>query len=344
MNELRKDPLLNRWVAVLGDSKPVDYYLSLINTCKPTNDGQKVQSCKLCLGRENETPPEIFAYREDGSHTSNSPNWITRVIPQLDYVFRIEGDLGRKGFGMYDKMNSIGANEIIIESPIHNRPPEDIGLKQMSYVLKTYKNRLIELERDPRLRYTFVFKDTATHQDYDGHPHSKVLSPPVIPKGIKDELDGAKNYFYYKERCIFCDIIQEELGFSKRIIMETADFVAFIPYAPKNPFEIWIIPKRHDCAYQSITDNEIDDLSLVLTTILKKIRKALNEPSYYYVIHNAPNRMPRKDYWHTIGEDFHWHIEIIPTMDKMSCFEAQNDFYILYTSPEDAAKIIKEVR
>lgn len=343
MNELRKDPLLNRWVAVLNDSKHLDFYVSK-EPCQAQNNNEIVETCVLCRGREKETPHEIFAYRENEDKTANAANWDTRVIPQLDYVFQIEGDLGRKGFGMYDKMNSIGANEIIIESPYHSQTPEDIGPKQMSLVLKTYKNRLIELERDPRLRYTFIFKDSGKYRDYQGHPHSNVLSPPVIPKGIKDELDGAKNYYYYKERCIFCDIILEELNFSKRLIMESGDFVSFIPYAPKNPFEIWIIPKRHDCAYQNITDSEIDDLSMIFTTILKKIRKALQGSSFYYVFHNAPNRMPRKDYWHTIGDDFHWHIEIIPNVQKMSCFEAQTEFYVLYTSPEDAAKIIKEVR
>ncbi|MCX8070749.1 MAG: galactose-1-phosphate uridylyltransferase [Thermodesulfovibrionales bacterium] len=342
MNELRKDPLLNRWVALFKDSKPVSFYIGKNDyKCNPTH---KEGSCPLCLGREDETPKAIVTFYDEGQ-PQNERMWKTRVIPWTNFVFQVEGELGRKGIGMYDRMNGIGANEIIIETPNHNEQPEDQGPKQMTYVLKTYKNRLIDLEQDPRLRYTFIYKE----QSYSlteslNHAHSKVIAPPIIPKAIKDELDGARQFYYYKERCIFCDIIHEELNIGKRILMETRDFVAFIPYAPRCAFECWIVPKRHECAYQNITDSEIDDLSLVLTTILKKLKKLLDNPPYYYVIHSAPNRIPRKDYWHTIGEDFHWHIEIIPKVRHITGFEIETDFYVLHTSPEDAAKFYEEVR
>lgn len=343
MNELRKDPILNRWVAVMKESKPLEFYHSLI-PCKADEKQSKVTSCPLCAGRESETPQEIFALRDNGS-TPNTPGWKTRVIPWIGYVFQIEGELGRKAVGMYDRMNCVGANEIVIETPNHNEHPEEAGLKQMADVIKTYKARLIDLEKDHRLRYSFVYKDYDYHSsEFIGHAHSKIICPPIIPKGIKDELEGARQFYYYKERCIFCDIITEELNSGKRVLMETRDFVAFIPYAPKVPFESWILPKRHDCAFENITDQEIEDLSLILSTVIKKIKTAFPNTSYYYVFHSAPNRMPRKDYWHTIGEDYHWHIEIVPKVKIMAGFEVESDFYILHTSPEDAAKILKEVR
>jgi UDPglucose--hexose-1-phosphate uridylyltransferase len=341
MNELRKDPLLNRWVAVMKDSKTLDFYLSetwsKIETVKDTE-----KDCMLCLSMASETPKEIFSIRDE---TSTAPlRWHTKVIPWPNYVFQIEGDLGRKAVGMYDSMNSLGANEIIIEHPLHNIQPEEAGIKQMGYVLKTYKYRYMDLERDFRLRYTIIYKDCNNSSGIGGHAHSKVISPPVIPKGIKDELDGARQFYYYKERCIFCDMLTEELALGKRVIMETRDFTAFIPYAPRMPFECWILPKRHDCAYQSITDSEIDDLALILSSVIKKFKKAFKGIPCGYVIHNAPNRMPRKDYWHTIGEDFHWHIEVMPRLKAETGFEVSSDFYVLHTSPEDAAKFIQEVR
>lgn len=341
MNELRKDPLLNRWVAVMKDSKPLDYYLSTVSN---KGKAKRENSCALCAGREKETPQAIFTLG-NGETPLGQIGWKTRVIPWLNYVFQIEGDLGRRAVGMYDRMNSVGANEIIIESPKHNEYPEDMGLQQMRYVLKTYRHRLVDLEKDHRLRYTFICKDTSVaSQGTEAHAHSKVLCPPVIPKGIKDELDGAKEFFYYKERCIFCDMLSEELNVGRRIVMESKDFVAFVPYAPKTPFECWIVPKRHECVYQNISDYEIEDLAMTLGTVLRKIRKAFVNAPYYYVIHSAPNRIPRKDYWHTIGEDYHWHIEIVPKIKEPTGFEIESDFYVLHTSPEDAAKIIQEVR
>ncbi|MCL4493176.1 MAG: galactose-1-phosphate uridylyltransferase [Nitrospirae bacterium] len=336
MHELRKDPLLGKWIAVLSDSKGPDFYLEK-NAEHPAHGPDDEGSCILCAGREHEAGREIFAIRG-----GNPPDWYTRVIPQTSPLFQIEGELGRRGVGMYDRMNSIGANEIIIESPQHTICAEDSGIAQMSRVITTYKYRLSELEKDPRLRYTHLCKDCgrAAGEGYR-HPHSQIIATPVIPKGIKDELDGAKAYFYYKERCIFCDIADEEMRTGKRIIMDTANFIAFTPFAPRFPFEYWILPKKHNCAFQDIRNEEVEDLGFILMSTLKKMKYVLHDPPYSYVLHTAPNRVPRKDHWHTLGDDFHWHIEVMPQLLKKSGFELSSEFYIMATSPEDAADYLK---
>ena len=335
MHELRKDPLLNRWVAVLKDSKPVEYYLKKLNGHDTKEAG--TGKCLLCPGNEQEASPEIFAFRND-AYLPNSA-WVTRVIPRINPVFQIEGELGRKGVGMYDKMNSIGANEIIIESPLHNSPPEEIGLSQMINVVKTYKNRISELEKDPRLRYTYLYKECGSDEDsFFNHPVSQIVATPVIPRGIKEELDGAKAYYYYKERCVFCDMLNDELRSGERIIMETTNFVAFTSFAPRSSFEYRILPKRHCCAFQDISDEEIADLALILMATVKKLKSLFMLPSYTYMLHTAPNRIPRRDHWHTLGDDFHWHIEVAPKLAIKNGFELGSEFYIITTSPEDAAR------
>lgn len=332
-NELRKDPLLGRWIAVMTPPKsPEEYLVSL-----PAEEHET--SCRLCRGREKETTGEIMAIsKADGG-------WWTRVIPNFNPLFQVEGDLGRKGEGMYDRMNCIGANELIIESPEHSVRPEDIGLEQMSRVISTYKSRLEDLEKDHRLRYTLIYKNSGKEAgDAFSHPSSYLTSTPVIPKRVKEELDGAKQYFSYKERCIFCDIVREELRIGNRVIVETRNYIAFCPYASKFPFETWIIPKNHNCAFQSIRQEEIEDLALILSTALKKLRALfLDRLSFNYFIHSAPNRVPRKDQWHTLGEDYHWHIEIMPRLTRTSGFEWGSGFYILPTSPEHASKYLREV-
>jgi UDPglucose--hexose-1-phosphate uridylyltransferase len=331
MHELRKDPLLSKWIVVLSNSMPPDYYLEMAAPLKKDNKNK----CLLC--DEKNHCKEIFSIKDD------SGKWLTKVIPNFNPIFQIEGDLGRKGVGMYDKMNSIGANEIIIESPDHNRSPEDIGITQFINVILTYKNRISELEKDPRLRYTLIYKDTGKTAEFNYHPYSQVISTPVIPKGIKEELDGARLYFQYKERCIFCDILNEELRMEKRIIFESRNFVAFVPFAPQSPFDFWIIPKRHNCAFQDISRDEIEDLSLMFVTLIKKIKILFKDIPFSYIIHSAPNRIPRKAHWHTLGEDYHWHIEVMPCALTKSSFEWNSEFCILTTSPEDAAKYLKEV-
>lgn len=336
MHELRKDPLLGRWVAVLSDSKaPGEYRV-------PSEDIEEL-NCILCSGREKETPPEITAIRREGTQP-NTPGWWARVIPSFKPILQIEGDLGRRGVGMYDRMNSIGANEILIETPEHNKRPEDMGFEQMVRILTIYKNRIADLERDSRMRYIFIYKDSGKGAGaVYSHPHSQIVATPVIPKHVKEELDGTKQYYSYKERCIFCDMMREELRSGDRIIFETRNFVAFCPYAPTFPFEFWIMPKRHSCTFQDISRDEIDDLGLMLSSVIKNMRLILKEPPYNYVIHTAPNRIPRRNHWHTLGEDFHWHIEIIPRLARTSGLELGSGFYVLTTSPEDAAKYLREV-
>lgn len=336
INELRKDPLLGRWIAVLNQSRsPSEYAFS--------RDEEDEGRCILCSGREAETPREIMVSSKTNPGGA-SGGWWTRVIPSFDPVFQIEGDLGRRGEGMYDKMNGIGANEIIIESPEHSVRPEDMGLEQMARVITTYRDRMADLERDIRLRYTLIFKNSGRESGaHFSHPVSQLASTPVIPKRVKEELDGAKQYFAYKERCIFCDIVREELRVGSRVISETRNFVSFCPYASKFPFESWIVPKRHNCAFQDIRNEEIEDLALILSTVLKKLHTAFGGVPFNYFLHSAPNRMPRKDHWHTLGEDFHWHLEIMPRLLRTSGFEWSSGFYILPTSPEDASKYLREV-
>ncbi|MDP1758660.1 MAG: HIT domain-containing protein, partial [Thermodesulfovibrionales bacterium] len=149
-------------------------------------------------------------------------------------------------------------------------------------------------------------------------------------------------YYSYKERCIFCDIIREELRYGQRVIFETKKFIAFCPYAQISSFEFRIIPKRHSCAFQEIDSEEMEDLALMLSAMMKKLGTILKNPPYNYIIHTAPNMIPRRDHWHTLGEDYHWHIEVMPRLTRVSGFEWGSGFYVITTSPEDAAKYLRE--
>ncbi len=186
MHELRKDILTGRWVEVPSESKaPPDY--ELLSPHK-----QEASGCVLCRGHEKETTSEITAIR-------TSAGWQVRAIPSFRPTFQIEGDLGRRGVGIYDRMNSIGANEILIESPDHNVKPEDMGLEQMIRVVTLYRDRVADLEKDSRLRYILIYKDSGREAgEIFSHPVSFLMATPVIPKMVKDELDSAKQYFPIK--------------------------------------------------------------------------------------------------------------------------------------------------
>ncbi len=330
MNELRREPLLGRWVTVLKESVGPDGY----SWRGDTHQGV----CALCPG-ERVDIPTLF---QSGENETGIP--LVKVIQRETGIFSIEGDLGRRGVGMYDRMNSVGASEIVIESPHHDRPAEDMGTEQMERVLEAYVTRMRELEKDSRIRYILIHKNSGLPSgDTCGHPHSLITATPVIPKRIKEELDGAKHYFEYKERCIFCDIMREEERLGKRVVLKSEHFVVFVPFAPRFPFEFWILPLRHHCSFPEITDEERRDLAVTLGLMLRRLRKLLNNPPYNYIIHTAPIRIPRRNQWHTLGEDFHWHMEVMPRIKRLSGFELGSGMYTLSTSPEDAAKYLQEV-
>lgn len=327
MNELRKDILLGRWVVVLKDSKgPEHYKIPSLQESGP---------CILC--NESHFQKVILTIGEP-------EKWKVKVVPSPAPVLRVEGDLGRRGVGIYDAMNSVGATEIIIESPIHDKAPEELGHEQVKAVLEAYRLRIEDLQKDARLRYVFIYKNHGSLANaLYAHPHSSLMATPIIPKRLKEELDGAKQYYAYKERCIFCDIMHEELSKVVRIVFESPGFVAFCPFAPRFPFEVWIMPKRHNCAYHESSPQELDELATALREILRRLKALFGDLPYNYVLHTAPNRIPRRNHWHTLGEDFHWHIELMPRLQRTGGFEWGSGFYILQTSPEDAAKFLREV-
>ena len=161
-------------------------------------------------------------------------------------------------------------------------------------------------------------------------------------KRVKEELEGAKFYFDYHERCIFCDMIRQELEQKERLVLDEDGFVALVPFAPRFPFEVWILPKRHLPDFYQTSHEDLFPLAKIMKNVLSKIKKILNDPPYNYVIHTAPFRRPYPGYWSTIEEDYHWHIEITPHLTQVAGFEWGTGFYICPTLPEEVAKFLRE--
>ncbi|MFH1613147.1 MAG: galactose-1-phosphate uridylyltransferase [bacterium] len=340
MEELRKDPILGRWViiATSRSRRPASFVFK-----KDEEDLNKI--CPFCEGNENLTPPEIYAIRNQNT-APNTPNWQVRVIPNKYPALGIDGALVKKGVGLYDTMTGFGAHEVIIETPHHNKEMKDLSIDEIKTFISVLQYRIEDLYKDKRFRYALIFKNKGKEAGASlSHPHHQLIATPITPKRVREELEGAELYFRAKERCIFCDIIQEELNSGQRIVYENKDYVVFCPFASSFPFEIWILPKVHDIDfYASSVKNSIHSLAEVMKIVFMKIFLTLDDAQYNYVIHAAPNRFPRRDYWHTIGDDFHWHIEIIPRLTKIAGFEWGTGFYINPTSPEDAAKALRETK
>jgi UDPglucose--hexose-1-phosphate uridylyltransferase len=173
------------------------------------------------------------------------------VVPNKFPALRIEGELDREGEGIYDKMNGIGAHEVVIETPRHEETLSTLPLKNVENILLVYRDRIIDLRRDQRLRYVLVFKNHGVAAGASlEHSHSQIIALPIVPKRVSEEIEGAKIYFNYKDRCVFCDIIRQELQQKHRIIIENKFFVSIAPFASRFPFETWILPKTHYSSFE----------------------------------------------------------------------------------------------
>ncbi|MEO0091530.1 MAG: galactose-1-phosphate uridylyltransferase [candidate division WOR-3 bacterium] len=330
MPELRKDPVVGRWIIIASEraARPSDY--------QPNREPIKENSiCPFCPGHEDKTPPEIFAIRQIGTNP-NTPGWKVRVIPNKFPALIIQNPLKRQGEGIYDRMAGVGAHEVIIETPEHSLSLDKFDEKSIADFIFAYKARVVDLANDKRFRYIMIFKNHGASAGASlSHPHSQLIAMPIIPKHVKEEIDGARQYYDFKERCIFCDIIKQELEDNKRLVRETNDFISFEPFAARFPFETWIISKRHFTSFFDITDNEVYNLSVILKDLVTRVNKVLSSPDYNFFIHTAPLDSP-------CLEHYHFHIEFIPKLTKIAGFEVGSGFYINTTPPEDAARYLKE--
>ena len=329
MPDLRKDPIMGRWVIIAAEraKRPQDFQPELLV--------RSTSSCPFCEGHEQHTPPEILAYREPHSRP-NGPGWRVRVVPNKFPALQVEGVLEKRGEGIYDLMTGVGAHEVIIESPQHDVSMSQLSVDNIREVLWVYRDRLVDLRRDQRLVHGLIFKNVGALAGASlEHSHSQLIVTPVVPITVQDEINGGREFYNYRGRCIYCDMIQQEAATGSRIVLETTNFVVFCPFASRFPFETWIVPRQHSSHFENIPRQGVEEFGVVLKTVLSKLEIALDNPPYNYVIHTAP--FDSKELPH-----YHWHMEIMPRLTRVAGFEWGSGFYINPVYPEQAASFMRE--
>lgn len=336
MPEFRKDPLVGRWVVFAPERKQRPQEYGKLDLPVPATDA-------FAEGNESLTPPEVFAVRPQGS-PANGPGWRVRVVPNRYPALRIEGSLDPEAVGFYDRMNGIGAHEVIIETPDSKKSLEELPIEGVADVLTAFKVRISDLMKDARFRYLLVFKNVGPMAGASlGHAHSQLIAMPVTPQAVKEKLDAAKNYYDLKERNIFQDILQNELRTGERVVYQNHGFVVFCPFASRFPFELSVLPRRQSPDFHTIDEHELVLLADALKTALQRLNVALGNPNYNMILHTAPVRRPRKNYWSSIEADYRWHIEILPRLTGVAGFEFGTGFFINTTLPEEAAQFLRHV-
>jgi UDPglucose--hexose-1-phosphate uridylyltransferase len=323
--ELRKDPITRSWVSVgHGEELP----------------NAPAYGCPLCP----EATGKIEALLKLPA-SGGAPQVC--VIPHFHPLYTIEGEPERMPEGIYDCMRPIGAHEIIIESPDHNKSLGQLSDEQIDRVLEAYASRILDLKRDSRFKYVTVFENRGALAGGEwAHPHSQVTATTFVPRRILYELRSARVWFQEKERCVFCDIVRQEEKTGQRIVDSQGEYVAFCPYASRVPFEVWLIPRRHNHLFEQPKHNcNRRNLASLLGRVLRRLTQV--SESYHLVLHTAPNMIrPRAEmtpFWQTLEDDFHWHIEILPIVETRSKSYSIKEIYFNALLPEQAAERLRKL-
>jgi UDPglucose--hexose-1-phosphate uridylyltransferase len=336
MPELRKNPITREWVIIATERsrRPVDFHVPSGNLASTSAHDSK---CPFCPGNEFATPPEVLAFR-GGDGGSNTPGWSVRVVSNKFPALGIEGDLARRGTGIYDAMNGVGAHEVVIETPQHNESLATIPAASCAEVLWAIRERFVDLARDRRFKYILFFKNQGRAAGASlEHPHSQIIALPILPREILTEIEGMNLYSEYRDRCPYCDMVQQEQQSDDRVVLSTANYLVFAPFAARTPFETWIVPRHHQAAFTDLQRSDMDDLAIALQGVLGRLDRCLDTPPYNLALHTQPVNSSRPD-------DFHWHIQISPRLTIAAGFEMGTGVYINVTSPEEAARFLREAQ
>lgn len=335
MQELRQNPATREWVIIATERrKRPDEFRRRAPRSSPA---EKVETCPFCPGNEGMTPPEEQAYRTAGTQP-NTPGWWVRVVSNRFAALHPEGNLQRtrQERSFFLKTKGIGKHEVVIETPGHNEPMAFMEEKQLEEIILTYRDRYLALSQDPRFKLIIIFKN---HGERAGtsleHPHSQIVATPIVPLHIRNRLEEAMRYYDDYGACVYCDMLQEELSVGERIVMETAQYVVFNPFASQVPFETWIIPRIHSASFANIGIEEAKELGRVLKAILSRMYHKLQDPDFNLVIHTAPIGDEDEEY-------YHWYLQILPRLTTQAGFEIGSGIYINHALPEETALFLRD--
>jgi UDPglucose--hexose-1-phosphate uridylyltransferase len=327
--ELRTDPITGRVVAIdLGPFKRRDDF-----ELEPVRLEDPPSECPLCEGREADAGQEILAWREGGP--ANVPGWSVRVVPNRHPMLRIEGQVTVRAEGLLESRDGLGAHEVIVETPIHDQPLHTLDVDRLWRVLWAWRTRIQDLKRDTRFASVVIFKNhgRAAGARLD-HAHSQLAAYPLIPPALADKLRGAARHLSKSGKCIFCDLIAQELSDGRRIIRDQDSLLTIAPYASRAPFETWIMPRDHAPRFEEAADATLHALAAAYKEVMARIDWALERPAYNLVLHTGPLN----------GEGdpaFHWHLEIVPRVTRFSGLEWGSGIHRNPVSPEEAARALR---
>jgi len=328
MPELRKDPIIDRWVVIAEDraARPQDFRAPAAR--RGTLD------CQFCEGNERHTPGEIHALRQPGSRP-DGPGWRVRVVPNKYPALLDDGNTDRRCQGLFQWTRGVGVHEVIIESPRHLVSTTDLSDDEVCDVFFVYRDRLRALRENPTMACGLLFKNVRSAAGASvEHAHSQIIGMPLLPGAVQEELTASLRHYQQNGCNVWIEMIQQELGGGERIVLRTPHFVAFCPFASRFPFETWILPVEPAGHFEKTPDDRLRELARLARRVVGRIESVLDRPAYNFLLHTAP--FDAAAFGHC-----QWRIEVFPRTSGIAGFELGTGCYINSTAPETAAEMMR---
>lgn len=315
MAELRYNPLLDDWV--------------MIASSRQNRPQMPENYCPFCPG-SGKVPAAgytVLRYPNDFPALSVDP-------PAPDDV----------ATPFFKAAPAYGRCEVILYSLDHNKTVSMLSDAAMRELAALWRDVYRDMAADEKIKYCMIFENRGAAVGVTmPHPHGQAYGYSVMPKKLTLEIENSRNYYRENGRCLFCDMLENELAFAKRVIFRSEYFTVFLPFFSEYPFGVYVLSNRHVTDIACMSDSERDDLGLTV-----KKTAGMYDSLYGYTfpymmcMHNAPVNSGDFD------ETWHFHIEFYPVMrsrDKQK-FNASSETgawaHCNPTCPEEKAAELRE--
>ncbi|MBM3702059.1 MAG: galactose-1-phosphate uridylyltransferase [Actinobacteria bacterium] len=327
MLELRYDPIKNKLVAIA--TKRQD------RTFLPPKD-----YCPLCPTKSDRMVTEIPASNYDIVVFENKFPTFSKNPDKLDF----NDEVNSENILSYSKMRSKGICEVVCYTADHDLYLEDLPLEKINNLVNVWRDRYLVLGKKEFIKYVFIFENKGKEIGVTlSHPHGQIYAFPYIPPIALEELRSSQKFYRKNKKCLHCEIIKKELKDKERIIIENKDFIAFIPFYARWPYEVHIYCLRHLGSLCELDDREVTSLSKIIKELVNRYNKLFKfRMPYVMIIHQKPTDNKNYDY-------YHFHFEFYPpyrTKNKLKYLagcELGAGTFINDTLPEEKAAELRSI-
>lgn len=327
MSELRRDPFSGGWVVVAPERAR---RAAELRRPRPAPVGGL---CPFCPGAEALTPHEVYAARP-GATPRDGPGWTVRVVPNPAPALRVEGELSRDGEGPFDRVQGIGAHEVVVETARHDATLATYSPAELEGVFAAWQARLRDLAQDGRLRSIAVFRSEGEGGLLE-HPHSQLVALPLLAPALARELARTREHFERTERCLACDVVGHERRDGARVVAQNELALAYVPFAASRPFELHLVPRRHASHLEHEGHEVLAAVASLLSQVVRRLEGALGSPPHQLLLRSGPLREPAL-------ASFHWRLELVPQLALLPALEAASGLSVNPVAPEEAARFLRE--